>query len=197
MIQTAMRRYGRLTGIGVAVVLLAAACGSDDDTPVETSSTVPGSTAPSSTAVGSTTAPADSTAPDPTDPPPTAPRATTATTAAPAPEPEPEPDPGPARQVALGEAFTIAIGESVGIAGESLVVTYSQFVSDNRCPFGVQCVTAGNGQIVVGVAKTGGSPASLTLNTTEGPKSGAYLSYTVTLVQLSRSASPAASVRVP
>jgi hypothetical protein len=119
--------------------------------------------------------------------------ASTTTTAAPV----PEPDPGPARTVPLGEAFTIAVGESVGIAGEGLVVTYRQFVSDNRCPPGVQCITAGNAVIVVDVAKTGSPPAALTLNTTEGPGSGGYLGYTVTLVQLSRGGgSPAASLRV-
>ncbi len=188
-----MQRW--LAALGVSVVVLAAAaCGGDEETPVETGSSLRASTVP-----GSTVGP-DSTVPDPgstalrptvsrTSVPPAAP----ATTAASA---EPVPESGPARTVPLGEAFTITLGESVGVAGEGLLVTYSQFVSDNRCPIGVQCITAGNATIVVAVAKTGESPVGLTLNTTEGPMSGGYLGYTVALVDLDRGASPAASLRV-
>jgi hypothetical protein len=186
--------HRRMAVLGLSLLSLAApACGADE-TPVEAGSS---STSPASTTAPDSTVP-DSTVPDPaTTARPTVPRPSVP----PAPDttatPIPEPDPGPARTVPLGQAFTIAVGESVGIAGEGLVVTYSQFVSDNRCPVGVQCITAGNGVIVVGVAKGGASPAGLTLNTTEGPGSAGYLGYTVTLVQLSRSGpSPAASLRV-
>lgn len=188
--------HRRIAVAGLSVVMLAAtSCAGDEDTPVEagSTSTAPASTAPSSTAgPDATVATPGTTAPRATVPRPTVPR-TPDTTAAPI----PEPDPGPARMVPLGHAFTIAIGESVGVAGEGLVVTYSQFVSDNRCPIGVQCITAGNAVIVVNVAKAGAAPAGLTLNTTEGPAAGGYLGYTVTLVQLSRTGpSPAASLRV-
>jgi len=112
------------------------------------------------------------------------------------PVPQTEPDSLPARRVALGEAFTVSVGDSVGVSGKGLTVTYAQFVSDNRCPVGVQCITAGNATIVVTIAKQGSAPASLTLNTTEGPKSGSYLAYTVELVQLSRGSSQTGSLRV-
>jgi hypothetical protein len=84
----------------------------------------------------------------------------------------------------------------VGIAGEDLVVTYSQLLSDNRCPQGVQCITAGNARITVIAGTDSNAPVRLTLNTDEGPTSAEYLTYTVQLVSLGRGAQPTATLRV-
>ncbi len=123
--------------------------------------------------------------PTPTPPP------TVATTAPPVATTAP-----PGRTASLGATFSISVGESVGITGEGLTVTYTQLVTDNRCPSGVQCIVAGNATIAVTVAKAGSGPASLSLNTDEGPTSASYLTYTVELVQLNRGPSPAARLLV-
>ncbi|HEX2053317.1 MAG TPA: hypothetical protein VHJ78_06290 [Actinomycetota bacterium] len=99
-----------------------------------------------------------------------------------------------ARQVALGQTFHVGLGEMVGIAGEDLVLTFVQLLSDNRCQPGVQCIVAGNARIVVSVGTDSDPPASLTLNTDQQPRTGKYLDRTVELVGLSRGASPSASL---
>jgi len=96
--------------------------------------------------------------------------------------------------VALGETFTIQVGESVSVSGAGLALTFGAVVEDSRCPPGVMCIQAGNGVISVTVAKPGAAPASLTLNTTEGPASARYGANTIELVQLFRG--PVARLRV-
>lgn len=125
--------------------------------------------------------------------------------ASPAPQPGPPTAPGPpgspppapaGRTERLGEAFSIRIGETVEIAGEDLVVTYSRFLSDNRCPPDVQCIVRGNARITVTVGSDSDPPATLALNTDEGPGSGSYLDYRVELVSLGRGNTPSARLRV-
>lgn len=122
----------------------------------------------------------------------------TPATRPPAPDPPPAPRaPVPAgRNELLGQPFFIRVGETVGIAGEDLVVTYSQLLSDNRCPPGVQCIIAGNARITVIAGTDSDSPVTLTLNTDDGPASARYLTYTVELVSLGRGAQPTATLRV-
>lgn len=84
----------------------------------------------------------------------------------------------------------------MGIAGEDLVVTYSQLLSDNRCPRGVQCITAGNARITVMAGTDSNPPAILTLNTDDRPQSARYLDYSVELVSLARGSRPTATLRV-
>lgn len=98
--------------------------------------------------------------------------------------------------MALGQVFQLRIGESAGIAGEDLVVTYIQFLSDNRCPPGVRCIVAGNARINVMVASDSRPPATFALNTNQPPKSAMYQDRTVELVSLGTGNQPAASLRV-
>jgi hypothetical protein len=115
----------------------------------------------------------------------------------PAPAPPAPRPPAPAgRNELLGQPFFIRVGETVGIAGEDLVVTYSQLLSDNRCPPGVQCIIAGNARITVIAGTDSDAPVRLTLNTDDGPASARYLTYTVELVSLGRGAQPTATLRV-
>jgi hypothetical protein len=100
------------------------------------------------------------------------------------------------RTVPLGDTFLIAVGESVAIAGERLTVGYSQLLSDSRCPLDVQCITAGNAAVAFTLAKEGSPPSTVTVNTTEGPPSGGYLTYVVELVDLNRGTSPRARLRI-
>lgn len=100
------------------------------------------------------------------------------------------------RTVPLGQTFLIAVGESLAIAGERLIVGYRQLLSDSRCPLAVQCITAGNAAVAITLAREGSPPATVNLHTTEGPMSAQFLTYTVELVDLSRGSSPAARLRV-
>ncbi len=112
------------------------------------------------------------------------------------PPPAPPPAPLAGRNVPLGEVFRLRAGETAGITGEDLVVTYVQLLSDNRCLPGVRCIVGGNAKITVTVGSDSSPPATFTLNTDEDPRSGRYLDRTVELVDLSRGNRPAASLRV-
>lgn len=104
------------------------------------------------------------------------------------------PPPDAARS--LGYPFRISVGETVSFDGETLTVTYERLLEDWRCPEDVQCVWAGNGRILLGLAKSGSAPADLELNTMLEPRSGRYLEYSVGLVDLERGDHPAATVQV-
>ena len=46
----------------------------------------------------------------------------------------------------LGQEFTLPVGETADIEGESLSIKFVEVISDSRCPAGVQCVWAGEAQ---------------------------------------------------
>lgn len=100
------------------------------------------------------------------------------------------------RNVNLGQPFRLRLGETVGIAGEDLVVGYTQFLSDNRCSPGLQCLVRGNARIVVTVGSDTTPQARFNLNTDEAPRRIEYLTYSVELVDLARGARPEATLRV-
>lgn len=115
---------------------------------------------------------------------PTTTRPTPATTSAP-------PTPAPAvtttvpagRTAALGETFSVTVGETVSVQGQGLTVTFTAAGQDSRCRPGLQCVVAGDATITVTAAKAGTPPAALTLNT-DAPRSARYGSNSVELVRL-------------
>ncbi|MEA2686830.1 MAG: hypothetical protein QOE93_2025 [Actinomycetota bacterium] len=176
----------RLAAVGVVlVVAITGACGGDS-TPLEAAGTTVPSPAGVSTSVPGTVPDLTTTAPPPPTPPST-----------PAPAAPPATSPGPEiRTAARGQDFLIAVGESVAIAGTGLTITYVGVLEDSRCPTGVQCIWAGNATISITLAQPGSPPATVPLNTMEGPTSGGYSGYTVELVDLYRGAAPAATLRV-
>lgn len=138
-------------------------------------------------------APAVSPAPSPPPAPrPPAPPAPAPRPPAPAPAPVPPNPPGVpvGRTVALGDVFLMRVGEAVGIQGQGLTVSYTQVMEDTRCPPGVQCIQAGNGKVLVTMHKEGSNSAAFELNTTDGPRTGRYLNYTVTLVEMNWETTP-------
>ncbi len=44
---------------------------------------------------------------------------------------------------ALGEVFTIGIGQSAEITGEDMQITFNEVIGDSRCPQNVTCIWAG------------------------------------------------------
>jgi hypothetical protein len=99
------------------------------------------------------------------------------------------------RTVALGEAFSVKVGESVSVAGAGVSVTFSARVSDSRCPVGMQCIQAGNAVVTVAVTRAGAAPVTLTLNT-DGPRSARSGNRTVELITVGRGQAPVAQLKV-
>ncbi len=168
---TAGRRSRVAIGWAAGIALaMAAACGDSGSSAPE------GQPAPSTTA---TTVPTTTTAPTTT-----APTTIVPTTTVPK-----------GRTVALGETFSVKVGESATIAGAGLTVTFTSVVSDSRCPPGVQCIQAGNAVVAVTVTRPGTGPVKLTLDT-GGPTSARVGTRAIELITLSRGQAPIAQLKV-
>lgn len=89
----------------------------------------------------------------------------------------------------VGREFTIKVGRTVTLKGETLRLRFVKVAADSRCPTGVDCVWAGNAEVLVEVSAGGArSRRTLSLNTTAGQgRAGeaTYRRYTVKLVGLS------------
>jgi hypothetical protein len=86
--------------------------------------------------------------------------------------------------VLLGQPFALAEGESAVVDG-ALNVRFNSVVQDSRCPTDVQCVWAGNAEIMVEVAAAGEASATLALNTNPSfATEAAYLMYAIELIDL-------------
>ena len=158
--------------LAALVVVVATACAGDGPTSVETADPATSPAGPVTTAL-----PASPPAPDR--------------------DPDPDPVPAPAPHgVPLGQVFSIEVGESVDVIGEGLTVVYRELLADSRCPIGVQCIAAGDASIALDVTKEDSPPATLVLHTDDEPSAGAYLDYTVELVQLDRGPAPVARLKV-
>jgi len=71
------------------------------------------------------------------------------------------------------------------IVGEDLSLTFAQLLGDDRCPQGVECIRAGEADVVIRVADSQHPPADLTLSTVDIPAShGSYHGFDVQLVQV-------------
>ena len=89
--------------------------------------------------------------------------------------------------VTMGQMFPLHVGQTATVAGVSSVITFRSVASDSRCPAGTQCVQAGNAQVLLDVAVSGGAPASVALNTATEPREKALGSGILRLVSLSPS----------
>ncbi|MDP1803938.1 MAG: hypothetical protein Q8K72_02115, partial [Acidimicrobiales bacterium] len=99
------------------------------------------------------------------------------------------------RTVALGEAFSVRVGEPVSVAGAGVSVTFAALVSDSRCPPFVQCIQAGEAVITVALTRAGSGPVSLTLST-DRPTSARSGNRSVALISLGRGSAPIAQLKV-
>ena len=87
-------------------------------------------------------------------------------------------------KVALGELFKLKNGHQAVVSGEKLSITI-QSVADSRCPSGVTCIWAGNGEVVIKVDKKSKKQVVATLNTSSDPKEIAYRGFKIKLIALS------------
>ena len=86
--------------------------------------------------------------------------------------------------VDLNEQFKIKNGEEVLVTGEKLRIKFKSVSGDSRCPEGVACGWAGNGAMVIEVARKKKKQVVAVLNTTLEPKEVVYKQYKIKLVKL-------------
>ncbi len=60
-------------------------------------------------------------------------------------------------KVALGEEFSLKIGESASMRGENLEITFLEVLEDSRCPKNVTCIWAGRARSLIKVTIDGQS----------------------------------------
>lgn len=83
-------------------------------------------------------------------------------------------------EVRIGEAFDLPFGKAVRIAGEELNLAFIDVLEDSRCPTGLTCVWAGNGELSLQLGGQG-----FVLNTFIEPKQEELLELRVELLALS------------
>lgn len=93
-------------------------------------------------------------------------------------------DPQSSGNVALGQEFKIKNGKEAVVRGEKLSIKV-QSVSDSRCATGATCIWAGNGEVVIKVAKENKKQVVAKLNTSTEPKEIAYRGFRIKLIALS------------
>ena len=93
-------------------------------------------------------------------------------------------DPATNTKVDVGEEFKIKNGQEVVVSGEKLRITFRSVPMDSRCPSDVVCGWAGNGEVVVEVARKNKKQGVATLNTLLEPKEVVYRGFKIKLVAL-------------
>ena len=64
---------------------------------------------------------------------------------------------------ALGQEFTLAVGQSAAISGENITIKFVDVTGDSRCPRNVTCIWAGEVTCAVAITVPGLSTSNLTL----------------------------------
>ena len=95
----------------------------------------------------------------------------------------------PARTERVGREFKIRVGRTVTFKGESLRLRFVRVPEDSRCPTNVDCIWAGNAEVLI-EASAGGARGkrvlALNTNASQGRAGEVeYRRYTVKLVGLS------------
>ena len=102
---------------------------------------------------------------------------------------------GSAGNAALGQPFTLQRGESVLLPGDASL-RYLDIANDSRCPPDVQCIRAGDADVLFEfVPVAGGAPVNVTLNT-ERTTSAPIGRWRLQLVKLEQGDAPSATVQV-
>ena len=102
---------------------------------------------------------------------------------------------GTGRSVPLGQAFTLKPGERVSLPGDASL-RYLTIANDSRCPPDVQCIRAGDADVLFEFTQNaGGSAGKITLNTERMP-SAPIGAWKLQLVTLEQGDAPRATVRV-
>jgi len=94
------------------------------------------------------------------------------------------PDSASRDQVELGQEFNIKNGQEVIVKEGKLHITFRSVPMDSRCPSDVVCGWAGNGEVVIEVARKNKKQVVATLNTLLEPKEIGYKGFKIKLVAL-------------
>lgn len=81
-------------------------------------------------------------------------------------------------KVSLGNDFTLPVGKTAAINGESLTITFTQVSADSRCPTGVECIQAGSANCDV-IFNYKGGEYTVTLNAGSGKDNVVFTDYTI------------------
>ena len=92
--------------------------------------------------------------------------------------------PAAAAGPALGERFTLRVGESASIRGERATIVFDRIISDSRCAVDVQCIRAGEARAALRLEPGGGPEMSFELDT-DRDRSQEVGGYRVTLLGVS------------
>lgn len=94
---------------------------------------------------------------------------------------------------AQAQVLTLQTGQTVSL-GDQGVLRYVRTVNDSRCPVGVQCVWAGDAEVLFEFTAAQGQPQSLMLTFLKPamPVGARWIH----LIGLERGASPAATIRI-
>ena len=89
------------------------------------------------------------------------------------------------KNVALGESFTLEVGEAAQIEAEALQIGFENVPTDSRCPTDVQCIWEGDATVRVWVQKAPRTRERLALHTSaREPRSATYQGYGIELLRL-------------
>jgi hypothetical protein len=89
------------------------------------------------------------------------------------------------REVSLGSAFDLRVGDAVRIAGEPLTITFDRVTDDSRCPTNVTCVWAGDAIVHLRLDASRGRTGALDLHENVNlARDGAFESYRISLQRL-------------
>ena len=88
--------------------------------------------------------------------------------------------------VALDQAFSLKVGETVTVAGENLMLRFDAVLEDSRCPKDALCVQAGQARIAAQAQQLGKSTATLELilNPAMNANRAMYEGYEIQLTRL-------------
>ena len=89
------------------------------------------------------------------------------------------------QEPALGEEFTIKVGQQVTIKDTKLKLSFVAVPEDSRCPSSVVCAWAGNAKLNLEIQKARKKVSPFSLNTLLEPKGVKYKGYQIRLIKLS------------
>lgn len=98
------------------------------------------------------------------------------------------------RRIDADGIFQLSVGERVALEGGTL--RYLRVANDSRCPPGVQCIWAGDAEVVLQWTATGAQPDDFSLHTGRGERSRNVGKQRLTLESLAHGANPVASLRL-
>jgi hypothetical protein len=87
-------------------------------------------------------------------------------------------------RIGLGEEFSIKTGQEVVLKEEKLRIMFRSVSQDSRCPTGVVCGWAGNGEVLLEAVRKNKRQVVTKLNTLLEPKEIAYKGFKIRLVAL-------------